>query len=803
MQAGTRPDAPLTTPFTVPVEGASNTMSGLIPIAELPTELTPQQAVEICYRDDLDWIEEKLLRGLSTLIECDKQLVLYLYRALRARLKRADSQMKLRLIGGPGEEGGSIITNTVEQLGQAIFSGESGLVLAVPHLDVVVTTTKSGLSDKAREVVAMIYENPDVTILAFQDPSFEIPKAVSNVFTVRRQILGIKRDVLSRLLTQREARKFGLTEFNPFALYKYVSGLNAVRLREIMEHIGERLDFNPDDPRQTERLYREIRELTLFSDMEMPQVDLDRDIGGYDEVKQRIKKEILNLLRYKETLTNPAEIRQIEEIVPKGMLFVGPPGTGKTFFAKAMATALDATVTIVSGPELKSKWVGESEQNLRQVFAKSRKSAPAIIVFDEIDSFATVRGTYTGSGVEHSMVNQLLTEMDGFRKEELVFVVGTTNFPESLDPALLRPGRFELQIEIPYPDEKARKSILEIYRKKFDLKLSDEELEFLVQKTGGFVDEDNGVRYSGDHLYAICRALKREAIRRIEDARQAGNPIEPDVDGIPRPELKREDVLAALQRKTKKNVKFRSIEERTIAIHEAGHAILAHFCPHASHIERITIATGDEDTLGYVLRGVRENKYVTTRLELLDDICVLLGGRVAEEIWLGDISIGSGNDLMKATEIARVMIEELGMGDHGTGLRVYTEPPGAAHVRGKRRDVGDAVAVTLDESIKTLLDEQLSRARRIIEEHKEDLEKLVRTLLIEKTLHRADVERLLGPGASAPRRALDFLADLPVEDDDDDADATKDPDAGLGDVRAAAVPDRPLAPTPSDPEPPR
>ena len=724
-------------------------MTGLVPIEALPRALTHQQATEVAYREDLDWVEEKLDRGMSTLIECDKQLILYIYRAIRRRLKTRGSIRQLRLLGGPdpgGDGNASILGNTVKQMSAAIFSGEPDLCLVVPHLDVVVTTTKSGLSDKAREVIAMIYENPEISILAFKDPSFEIPKVIADVFTAQRQILGLKRDVLQRLILKQEARKFGVTEFNPFRLYKYVSGLNAVRFRQIMDPLQDRLDYNPSDPATAERVYHEIREMTLLGELDLPSVDLDGDIGGYDEVKTQIRKEILNLLSYKEQLVDREQVREVEEIIPKGLLFVGPPGTGKTFFAKAMATALDATVLIVSGPELKSKWVGESEAKLRQVFSRARKSAPSIIVFDEIDSFATTRGTYGGSGVEHSMVNQLLTEMDGFRKEELVFVVGTTNFPESLDPALLRPGRFELQIEIPYPSEDDRKIILEIYRKKFRLNLSDEMIKFLVQKTGGFVDESAGTRFSGDHLYAIARSLKREEIRRVEKARRAGEAI-PEGGFV----LNEEDCLAALSKKSKKPVTFQKKEERTIAIHEAGHAILAHFCPSASPIERITIATGDEDTLGYVLRGVRENKYVTTRAELLDDICVLLGGRTAEELWLGDISIGCYNDLQKATEIARVMVEELGMGAE-TGVRVYTLPPGTTQARGQRRAVSDAVADRLDEAIQGLLAAQLERAEAMIGEHRGMLELLVDHLLEHKTLYRKDVEELLGPRPNATNK---------------------------------------------------
>src|SRR5436305_2510140 len=166
----------------------------------------------------------------------------------------------------------------------------------------------------------------------------------------------------------------------------------------------------------------------------------------------------------------------MEELIPKGMIFWGPRGTGKTLFAKAMAAALGAAVTVVSGPELKSRWVGESEDNLRQIFHRARLSAPSVIVFDELDSFASARGTYTGSGVEHSMVNQFLTEMDGFHKEEMVFVIGTTNFAEILDPALLRPGRFEFHLHIPYPENDDRREILKIYDKKMRLQMAEEKL---------------------------------------------------------------------------------------------------------------------------------------------------------------------------------------------------------------------------------------------------------------------------------------------------------------------------------------
>jgi len=373
--------------------------------------------------------------------------------------------------------------------------------------------------------------------------------------------------------------------------------------------------------------------------------------------------------------------------------------------------------------------VHNSEGNLREVFSKARKSAPSIIVFDEIDSFATTRGTYSGSGVEHSMVNQLLTEMDGFRKEELVFVVGTTNFPESLDPALLRPGRFEMQIEIPYPDDKDREAILQIYRDKFKLDLSKELLDFLVQKTSGFSDAKSGVRFSGDHLYAICRSLKREAIRR-------------SWKGNKKSEITKEDCIKSLSKKDGKKFDLQEKEERAIAIHEAGHAIIAHFCPNSSGIERISVATDSEDILGFVLRSQGENKYVRTKGELLDDICICMGGRVAEALFLDDVSIGCANDLQKATEVARIMVEELGMSDE-VGLQVYTSSMGHAHTRGERRQMSASAAEKLDSEIGKILTLQHERAQEIIEQYKGKLEELVGALVEKKTLYKKEIEELL------------------------------------------------------------
>jgi cell division protease FtsH len=706
-----------------------------VPIATLPTKISADDAVEAAYGRDLDWIAEKLRLGLSVLVECDKQLALHLYRALRRRT-RSTGGPSLRLLSGhavsgdeaAGARAAGLMQRIVAQIQEAVFSGEAGQVLVLPHLDILTTTTRSGLSSETREAAALLYENPDAVFLAFRDPSFELPKVIEGLFAMRRSLVGLPREALRHLITQHEARKFALDTFQPYSLYKYLSGLNAVRCRQILAHVSDRLDFDPASPGTAEALIREIRQMTLGADLELPSVDIDRDIGGYGAVKQRLKTEILDLLRQKDESADPELVRHIEAIVPKGLILHGPPGTGKTFFAKAMATALDATILIVSGPELKSRWVGESEENLRQVFARARRAAPSIVVFDELDSFASARGSFTGSGVEHSMVNQLLTEMDGFRKEELVFVVGTTNLPDALDPALLRPGRFELAIEIPYPDARDRRAILEIYLRRFDLKMSEALLDELVQRTGGLVDEKRRTRFSGDHLNAIVRALKREELRQ----------------GAAALEITREHLEQAVGTRTKGPVTLQAQEERTVAVHEAGHAVLAYVLPHCPTIDTVSIASDEEETLGYVLQEVRRNRYVVTEPELLDDVCVLLGGRTAERLLLEAVSVGAYDDLHRANAIARMMVEELGMSPE-LGMRTFTaDRADAGASRALRRPLPDATAAGIERAVGAILDAQQQRAESLLRSHRAQLEAVRDELLRAKTVRVEALRRIFG-----------------------------------------------------------
>ncbi|MCA9660474.1 MAG: AAA family ATPase, partial [Myxococcales bacterium] len=625
----------------------------------------------------------------------------------------------------------------------AIRGSVERTIIVLLHLDVL-TTTHSALTMEAREAIPLLYENPEAILLGFCDPSFPIPKVIEGVFAARREIVGIDRQVLGKVITQREAKAIDAERFDPFSLYKYVSGLNPVRLRRLLGELSLRREALPGRP-QAAAVYRELRRQTVSEDFELPDVDLEKDIGGYAEVKRRLREELLDLLARRESLGSDGEIRALEALLPRGVIFHGPPGTGKTFFAKAMATAMDATVIIVSGPELKSKWVGESEENLRRVFRRARKAAPAVIVFDEIDAFAHARGSYEGSGVEHSMVNQLLTEMDGFRGSETVFVVGTTNFLESLDGALLRPGRFEFLIEIPAPNADDRRAIVDIYDRKLGLGLSPQLRDHLVRRTDGLADRGRGLPFTGDHIYAVCRALKRQALR-------TGS-LEFDSDDIDR----------ALQRKSRAAVILSPAEERVVAFHEAGHALLAMLVEHATPPERISIAADMEGALGYVLRAARARPYAITAADMRADICVGLGGYCAEQMIFGEVSIGAHTDLQQANRIARAMVEEYGMGRaDGTGIRVVI-----AEGRGGE-PVSEARRSAIDGEIAAILGAERARAQELLRDHRPLLEALATTLLERKVLDRAALRGFVGRGAPAETG----------ETSDDDADDDRQSDNG-------------------------
>ncbi|HZY87243.1 MAG TPA: AAA family ATPase, partial [Gemmataceae bacterium] len=376
--------------------------------------------------------------------------------------------------------------------------------------------------------------------------------------------------------------------------------------------------------------------------------------------------------------------------------------------------------------------VHNSEENLRQIFHKARQSAPSIIVFDELDSFASARGTYTGSGVEHSMVNQLLTEMDGFHREEMVFVIGTTNFVEVLDPALLRPGRFEFHLHIPYPDADARREIVKIYDKKMALRLSADGLEFAVKRTGpGFLTAQ-GTPFSGDHINALCRSVARIRLRE-------GRSDETTPEDVERALTEYDDKLSLSPR-----------EERLLATHEGGHAVCALFCPNHPLIERITIRSETSWAPAYVRFKEDESRRIgLTYNQMMDDLTVLYGGMEAERLLLEDVSTGAaGSDLERATKLAHFMVEVCGMGGDGQdiNLRQYRSLESGERLN----NISEEQLSALDKQVNELIARARKRAEGILRDNRKLLEALRDLLVEKKTIEASALKGMMptAPGAA-------------------------------------------------------
>lgn len=698
-------------------------MATTIDERELPQELSIIEAIEAAYPDELTQCAESIGQRLPLLLTCDKEMTQYLFVVLRQRIRDEGlnavyidgrvPEEPTRSESGPQSMGmGAMLTGMaaiVQQLRDAVRDNVENVVLVLPHLDLLTTST-GGLTSEAREVIALLYESPNVLVLGFCDPSFPLPKVIEQLFPRQVAFVGLRRDRIRHIVTQAEARKFSsdLT-FQAIRLFKYVSGLNAIRLRRVLPTItGE------DYPADPQRAFRQLRQKTLSGKMTIPEVDIDKDIGGYKTIKTKLKEEILDLLDKHAESDSEESAKAIEGLIPRGMIFWGPPGSGKTLFAKAMATSLEATVIIVSGPELKSKWVGQGEQNIRDVFRRARQSAPSVIVFDELDSIASQRtaGGDGGSRADASMVNQLLTEMDGFRSDELVFVVGTTNFVEALDGALLRPGRFEFHLEVPYPDEEARQAILQVYNEKMSLQMSADTVLHAARLTDGLTPDTN-TPYSGDHLQALCRQIARD---RLRDQRGG--------------ETTNEDVEDALDKRVERK-ELTPKEKETIAVHEAGHAIVALFTEGAPPIQRVTLRTRTRGTLGELKFGDMADELVMNEKHLLARLRTLYGGIEAERLFMGAVAGGGIADLNQASQMATVLATQFALGQDGAVPRAYMVQP-SSQLEAKR----------IDKAINTLLGQAQRDALRIIEEHRAELVAL-RDILIEKgTVDKMTIEKL-------------------------------------------------------------
>ncbi|MCU0588132.1 MAG: ATP-dependent zinc metalloprotease FtsH [Syntrophobacteraceae bacterium] len=444
------------------------------------------------------------------------------------------------------------------------------------------------------------------------------------------------------------------------------------------------------------------------------------DVAGADEAKDELQ-EIVDYLR------EPGRFQQLGGRMPKGILLVGPPGTGKTLLARAVAGEAAVPFFSISGSEFVEMFVGVGAARVRELFQQARDKAPCIIFIDELDAIGKSRGPMNMGGHDEreQTLNQLLVEMDGFDPRVGVVILAATNRPETLDPALLRAGRFDRQVLVDRPDVNGREAILQIHARK--VKLADDvDLKIIARKTPGFSGADlaNVVNEA-----ALLAARRRGSAVAMEDLDNA-------VDRI----------IAGLE---KKNRVINPREKEIVAYHETGHALVAASTPGADKVHKISIIPRGIGALGYTQQLPTEDRYLMTRQELLGKIDVLLGGRMAETVVFEDVSTGAHNDLQRATDIARAMVSEYGMGET-LGLSTYPRQrhpvflsPEQASLAGK--EYSEATAARLDEEVKTLITERAEHVKALLTRKQEILEKVSRRLLEVETMDGEEFHALAGP----------------------------------------------------------
>jgi cell division protease FtsH len=451
------------------------------------------------------------------------------------------------------------------------------------------------------------------------------------------------------------------------------------------------------------------------------------DVAGSEEAKAELA-EVIEFLR------QPDRYRRLGARVPRGVLLVGPPGTGKTLLAKAVAGEAGVPFYSVCGSEFVEMFVGVGAARVRDLFAQAREKPASILFIDELDAVGKARGvggSIGGNDEREQTLNQLLTELDGFETTSGLIVIGATNRPEILDAALLRPGRFDRRVYVDRPDMGERRAILEVHARRLRL-AAGVDLARIAGQTVGLAGADLANLMNEAALLAARRGAEEVEQKDLDDA------IERAVAGLPR----RARRLAAAER-------------LVVAYHEAGHALCAELLPTQDPVRKVSILPRGAGALGYTMTAPTEDRFLMSRQEIMDRLVVLLGGRVAEETTVGEISTGAQDDLLNATDLARRMVRELGMSE-SMGLSSF-EPRGgrAMSAQGDRwptggsHDYSDETARAVDAEVARLLGEAQARARVMLGEHRGALERIARRLLEAEVMNGEELRALVGVRLSA------------------------------------------------------
>lgn len=456
---------------------------------------------------------------------------------------------------------------------------------------------------------------------------------------------------------------------------------------------------------------------------EVPQVTF-ADVAGADEAIEEFRE-------IKDFLADPKKYQEIGAKIPKGVLLFGPPGTGKTLLARAVAGEAKVPFYSISGSDFVEMFVGVGAARVRDLFNQAKANSPSIIFVDEIDAVGRHRGAGMGGGHDEreQTLNQLLVEMDGFEPHDQVILIAATNRPDILDPALLRPGRFDRQIGIDRPDVKGREAILKVHSKNKPLE-KDLDLLGIARRTPGFTGAD------------LANVLNEAALLTARQNRKIVSRDDVD-EAIDR-------VMAGPQRKSR----LMSEEERRVtAYHEGGHALVAHALPHTDPVHKITIMPRGH-ALGYTMVLPDEDKYSTTRNQMLDQLAYTMGGRAAEELVFHDPTTGASNDIEKATTLARAMVTQYGMTEKLGAIKLGTSDsaPFLGRDYGHQRDYSENIASVVDEEIKNLIEGAHQEAYEILVENRSILDALVDELLVKETLHKEEIEVIFKNVALRPKR---------------------------------------------------
>ncbi len=518
--------------------------------------------------------------------------------------------------------------------------------------------------------------------------------------------LGVDKDKIQNIkveVKEDEGFDYWLGAILPFLLpFLLVGGLIYFMMRGVQGANSRAMMFGQS---QAKQFHKDPKNKVSF-----------KDVAGAKEAKEELKEVV-------EFLKHPKKFTELGARIPRGVLLLGNPGTGKTLLAKAVAGEADVPFFHISGSEFVEMFVGVGASRVRDLFKKAKKEAPAIIFIDEIDAVGRRRGAGLGGSHDEreQTLNQILVEMDGFDPNTNVIVMAATNRPDVLDPALLRPGRFDRRITIDNPDIADREAILKIHAKKKPL-AKDVSLRNIAERTPGFSGAD------------LANVLNEAAIL---TARQNKKIIEMDIllEAI-------EKVMLGPARKSRV---ITPKEKKITAYHEAGHALVAHFLPNTDPVHKVSIIARGQAG-GYTIKLPVVEKHMHTKSEYIEEIAVLLGGYLAEKEIFGEATTGATSDLRRATDIARRLITDYGMSDR-LGLRTFGQKEEMIFLGREiheQRDYSEKIAEEIDEEILKFINKAKEKARQILKNKKDILEKIVKRLLEKETIERKEFEKLVG-----------------------------------------------------------